>query len=746
MVTIGDKISELPSLVSINGTENIPVQKGGKNYKVPASIFKNIIAMGIKKSYTSVTAMQADGTSPVGNDGEPLNAGDLVSIYNTANPDDPDNNSIYAFKNPNWEKQLQQFAVDSELNPNSNNAIKNSAVAKMIIRIDKILNESTIINFGEFAYRTDEKLLKYNDNGNVIIVPFVKGALYSYKEKIYYWDFEKSDLLEFFPADTQLNPNSGNSVSNSIVASMIIPINRFVSGATQMTVGEYIYKPDEKVIKYNDNGKVVVVSFIKGALYTYQNGIYQWDFNKQDMVKLSTAIDNKLNPNSGNAISNNVVATELNTIQFNSPEDILLEVGGYDINDGEPAGLTTRANTMPFIKAPFYIKASGEYRVSAALPYVKNMDGTYTFQTGHAFLGTRQDYSSDGKDYQYWIIGFKKGDGGTEDITQDELPNIISEFTHDIFGEDVDNSNGLYISSGGVGTFETYNELISAYDKLLSSYSEFVTKNDLGATNEAGNIYEYVISSGQYNINGRRGKRDSEIKKPKFMIMSGIHGDEKSAVSSLYMFVKDILNNTSLVSQILGNIELHVIPCACPYGFDHNQRTNSNGVNINRNFNASWVKMMEGTNDYSGTSAASELETQILQKWIDDNIDAEFVIDYHNSGFTNEMSCIATYSNDIEGTDIFKKQYLVSVEACASMLVNMRKVPKDSIIAYTTVDSSGGMSHAYVHSKGVKGCYYETSNKIGSNPYYDAISITVGADTLGNMMIGYYRLYNISNI
>lgn len=132
MVTIGDKISELATLTEINGGENIPVQKGGKNYKVPASIFKNIIAMGIKKSYTSVTAMQDDGTSPVGNDGEPLKAGDSVSIYSTADPKDPDNNSIYSFTNPGWKLQFKQFAVDADLDEQSSNAIENGVVAKYL--------------------------------------------------------------------------------------------------------------------------------------------------------------------------------------------------------------------------------------------------------------------------------------------------------------------------------------------------------------------------------------------------------------------------------------------------------------------------------------------------------------------------------------------------------------------------------------------------------------------------------------
>lgn len=132
MVTIGDKISELPSLVIINGAENIPVQKGGKNYKIPSSIFKNIIAMGIKKSYNSVSAMQADGTAPVGNDGTPLKAGDLVSIWNPSNDKDPDNNSIYAFTNPGWKQQFKQFAVDADLDEQSSNAIENGVVAKYL--------------------------------------------------------------------------------------------------------------------------------------------------------------------------------------------------------------------------------------------------------------------------------------------------------------------------------------------------------------------------------------------------------------------------------------------------------------------------------------------------------------------------------------------------------------------------------------------------------------------------------------
>lgn len=59
-------------------------------------------SLGIRKTYTSVSAMEAD-KNPVGDDGKPLKKGQLVNIYNQDDPSSADNNKVFSWQNPGWQ-------------------------------------------------------------------------------------------------------------------------------------------------------------------------------------------------------------------------------------------------------------------------------------------------------------------------------------------------------------------------------------------------------------------------------------------------------------------------------------------------------------------------------------------------------------------------------------------------------------------------------------------------------------------
>lgn len=138
MVVIGNKISELPPLVRCDGTENIAVQKGKTTYRLSTSILNGSVSFKIRKVYNSVSAMNSDGTSPVGSDGTPIKPGEIVSIYNSSNPSDPDNNSLYAFQNPGWLQTGKLSQADSKLSDNSTNPVENRVVTQNVIELLKI--------------------------------------------------------------------------------------------------------------------------------------------------------------------------------------------------------------------------------------------------------------------------------------------------------------------------------------------------------------------------------------------------------------------------------------------------------------------------------------------------------------------------------------------------------------------------------------------------------------------------------
>lgn len=59
-------------------------------------------SLGIRKTYATVAAMEADTNTRDDFNGTPLRRGMLVSIYNQEDPSAADNGSIYSYQKPGW--------------------------------------------------------------------------------------------------------------------------------------------------------------------------------------------------------------------------------------------------------------------------------------------------------------------------------------------------------------------------------------------------------------------------------------------------------------------------------------------------------------------------------------------------------------------------------------------------------------------------------------------------------------------
>ena len=67
----------------------------------------------IRKTYDSVSAMNADVSTPVGNDGKYIKVGEIVSVHNE---DDPTEDAIYSWEDgPRWQLQMKLSALDSRV-------------------------------------------------------------------------------------------------------------------------------------------------------------------------------------------------------------------------------------------------------------------------------------------------------------------------------------------------------------------------------------------------------------------------------------------------------------------------------------------------------------------------------------------------------------------------------------------------------------------------------------------------------
>lgn len=106
-------------------------------------------SLGIRKTYTSVSAMEADSTAPKDDKGVLLRRGMLVNIYNQEDPDSADNGKVFSFQNPGWafrgtvdagyatKEELTELdsKIENGLNSNESNAT-NSVIEKYVETIE----------------------------------------------------------------------------------------------------------------------------------------------------------------------------------------------------------------------------------------------------------------------------------------------------------------------------------------------------------------------------------------------------------------------------------------------------------------------------------------------------------------------------------------------------------------------------------------------------------------------------------
>ncbi|MCE3011356.1 MAG: DUF2817 domain-containing protein [Proteobacteria bacterium] len=98
------------------------------------------------------------------------------------------------------------------------------------------------------------------------------------------------------------------------------------------------------------------------------------------------------------------------------------------------------------------------------------------------------------------------------------------------------------------------------------------------------------------------------------LFVGGVHGDEPEGVRLATEFISWLQkNNKSLASWAL-------IPCLNIDGHSKNQRTNGNGVDLNRNFpSRDWSPLAKGPRYFPGPHPNSEPEVQALVHWIEDH-------------------------------------------------------------------------------------------------------------------------------
>lgn len=274
-------------------------------------------------------------------------------------------------------------------------------------------------------------------------------------------------------------------------------------------------------------------------------------------------------------------------------------------------------------------------------------------------------------------------------------------------------------------------DIYTKIDDLMNDFPDLLKKNLIGyGSNVGGNgdtnlpIYEYTLAPPNRTL--RYGSRPV-----KTLLMTGLHGEEKSTVWSTLHFFKQMLNNwktNDSLASIKANMEFRWIPIANPYGFNNHQRVNARGVDPNRNFSHNWDAETAST---KGPQAYSEIETRLLRDWMIENGDADFFIDFHNfSKEKPDLSYIDTMSPELQNV------YTSLIRRLSDVWQRDYTLDNDNMLYGTISNDNRPMSfrEAY-HVAGI-----ELSTIIEITMFWGGVKYTqeimeMGADLIGNYFL-----------
>lgn len=277
---------------------------------------------------------------------------------------------------------------------------------------------------------------------------------------------------------------------------------------------------------------------------------------------------------------------------------------------------------------------------------------------------------------------------------------------------------------------------IAMLDTLASTYADYVTVTTLG-TDASGtySLKAYTLTPGT----DRAYMTDSL---PTIIITGAIHGEERAGSFAVYCLLKDLCTQYAqhpILSYLRKNVQFILIPVANPYGFSLGQRYNYNGVNLNRNFDASW----DSSVDYSGDSAGSEVETQLIQALIDDNPDALALFDIHsNNDATKYSDNMYTNWMSLARTPVYDGLEMTAINQVQGLTMRMQELgyADGEDCAYTSHTTPAGMMKDYALATGIWSLTCEGSIQILSDSSsYAAATQKNNAEILENLIVNVLR-------
>lgn len=220
-------------------------------------------------------------------------------------------------------------------------------------------------------------------------------------------------------------------------------------------------------------------------------------------------------------------------------------------------------------------------------------------------------------------------------------PSVAFDFSHDLL--DFDGEADVFGLTPNVNYYPNFmSQLYAKFDALVSAYPGYVSRVDLAeyldeeypAYASEYKTYMYIFKPTNEAINA------NTTKLKKALFVGGEHSAERTSSYILWCMAKALcasMNDDYF--KLRNSMEIHIIPVLEGYGSIHSGadgapqnlgRVNYNGVNINRNYpTPDWHVSGTGTADYSGETAGSEFETQLVLGVVDKE-KYDMVGDYHS--------------------------------------------------------------------------------------------------------------------
>lgn len=171
-----------------------------------------------------------------------------------------------------------------------------------------------------------------------------------------------------------------------------------------------------------------------------------------------------------------------------------------------------------------------------------------------------------------------------------------------------------------------HNVIYNMYDALCKEFPLHVTKTLLGQA------FGNDINSYTFKNHSLENYSEFQYKPYKIVIITSIHGYEQGSAFTAAQFFDMLMHSEDKSLEYLKrNVQFEVVPVLNPWGFDHNDRKNGNSVDLNRNFEKGFSGEKDRESEiYPGAKPLSEVETRLIDGFLEKHRDAKVVLDYHN--------------------------------------------------------------------------------------------------------------------